>query len=424
MSGGSSGTGRRRTVFAGALVGLALLGDSFLYAALPVHHREAGIGLLTVGWMLSLNRWVRLLTNPLAGRMGAAMGWGKALCLAMWLAAAATLGYGCVRPAVLLLLLRALWGLAWSLLRLAGQAAVLVESPPGRRAHGMGLFTGVYRLGSLAGMVVGGYLADRWGLRPAAVALAGVTALGAVAGSLPPAVGGRWGAPARPDAPAGGTPARGPAAAWVPRGAREWAVCGLAATVYMATSGVVTSTVGHLVATRAGPPVALGPWVLGAGAVSGTLLSSRWVIDFLLGPVLGRWADRWGCPFLGAGVALIASMLVVLSGARGLPAVGLALVVLFAANTGCAAALDGWASDLAGRTPGRFLPLYATWVDAGAAAGPLLAYYLVDLAGLAAAYRLTAVLVVAGAAGGWLLSRAARGGADGSGGRGGPGEGP
>lgn len=117
----------KRTAFTGALVALAILGDSFLYAALPVHYREAGVSLIMVGWLLSLNRWVRLFTNAVAGWLGSCLGWNTVFTAALWLTVITTFGYGRTGSVPILLLLRGLWGLCWSLLRLGGQAAVLAE---------------------------------------------------------------------------------------------------------------------------------------------------------------------------------------------------------------------------------------------------------------------------------------------------------
>lgn len=114
-----------RTRFAGALVAISLFGDSYLYAVLPVYYDEAGISLLMVGVALSANRWIRFFTNPLAGYLGARIGWGVAFALALWLAAATTAGYGLLQGALWLIVLRCLWGLCWSFLRLGGMAAVL-----------------------------------------------------------------------------------------------------------------------------------------------------------------------------------------------------------------------------------------------------------------------------------------------------------
>ena len=67
-----------RTLFAGALVAISLFGDSYLYAVLPIYYAEAGVGLVAVGWLLSINRWIRFFTNPLAGVIGPRVGWGWA----------------------------------------------------------------------------------------------------------------------------------------------------------------------------------------------------------------------------------------------------------------------------------------------------------------------------------------------------------
>lgn len=397
----------RRTAFSGALVAMALLGDSFLYAALPVHYLDIGISLVAVGWMLSLNRWVRLLTNAVAGWLGLRLGWSIMFTAALWLTVITTLGYGCVKSIAILLLLRGLWGLCWSILRLGGQAAVLVESRPGQRASHMGLFTGIYRLGSLAGMVVGGYLADRIGFRVAAICLAIATALGAVISSLPPAVAGKCGAPAKEE---GRLCSLNTVMEWIPKGCEEWAVCICAATLYFVTSGIVTSTVGLLVVTRLGEQVTLSHCIIGASTLSGLLLSMRWVIDSLLGPLLGWCVDRWGrFSALTTGYLTVITMLLVLSKARGLLAITLSLIALFSAGTACAVTLDGWAGDIAGRSPGRFLPVYATWIDAGSAAAPLMGYYLLGISSIACGYLTSAAIMFMGGIICWYLSSADRG---------------
>lgn len=396
-----------RTLFAGALVAVSLFGDSYLYAVLPVHYAEAGIGLVAVGWLLSVNRWVRFFTNPLAGVVGPRLGWGWAFAGALWLAAATTAGYGLLKGLAALILVRALWGLCWSFLRLGGMAAVLAESPKGRRGRQMGLLTGVYRLGSVVGVVVGGYLADRLGFGNTAVILGLATALGAIAASLPPALDGRWGAPGRMGKAAGST--SGLHAHWLPTTGPELAACFSASMLQMIVSGLVTGTLGLLVKERLGATVAAGPWLLGAATVTGLLLGSRFLIDLVVGPAVGHWADR-----RGRGVALTVAMTVVtgtlvfLGLAQSLMLISLAALLLFAAGTGATAILDAWAGDLAGRAPGRFLPAYNTWLDLGAATGPILGYYLAAQVGLTITYLSGCVALLSAAAlRAWLGRRAA-----------------
>lgn len=386
-----------RTLFAGALVAVSLFGDSYLYAVLPIHYAEAGIGLVAVGWLLSVNRWVRFFTNPLAGVVGPRLGWGWAFAGALWLAAITTAGYGVLKGLGALLVVRALWGLCWSFLRLGGMAAVLADSPRGRRGRLMGLFTGVFRLGSVVGVAAGGYLADRLGYGTTAVLFGAATALGAVVASLPPALAGKWGSPGRASVAVG--PTGGMHTHWLPTTGPELAACFSASMLQFVVSGLVTGTLGLLVKERLGADIAAGPWVLGAATVTGLLLGTRFLIDLVVGPAAGHWADRRGRGVaLGAATVVVVGGLVVLGLANSLAVIALAALVLFAAGTGATAMLDAWAGDLAGKAPGRFLPAYNTWLDLGAATGPIAGYYLAAQFGLAAAYAsgVVALLLAAG----------------------------
>lgn len=371
------------------MVALSLLGDSYLYAVLPVYYKEAGISLVAVGWLLSVNRWIRFASNPAAGIVGRRIGWGWAFGAAMWLGALSTAAYGLVKGLLVLSIARALWGVAWSFLRLGGLAAVLADSPAGSRGKAMGLFTGVYRLGSFAGVLVGGLLADRLGFGGAALLFAGFTTLGALIASLPPALAGRWGAPAT--APETGAQ-QSLFTHWLPATLAEWRLCLSTFGLQLAVSGVVTGTVGLLVKERLGAQISLGWWVVGPGAVTGLILGSRFLFDLLVGPTVGHLADRRGRArvlallSVGGGLGLLG-----LAWTSSLLTIGLSAVLLFISATGLATVLDSWAGDVAGLAPGRFLPTYNTWQDLGAAVGPTLAYAIVSTLGLAGTY--TAVVV-------------------------------
>lgn len=373
------------------MVALSLFGDSYLYAVLPIYYTAAGVSLAQVGWLLSINRYIRLLTNPLAGAAGSRLGWGAAFAAALWLGAATTAGYGLLRGFLIWMLLRALWGGCWSFLKLGGMAAVLADSATGQRGRLMGLFTGVFRIGSLAATAAGGLLADRLGFTTTALIFGGITAIGAAVSTLQPARDGRWGAPAQAAAVPGG----GVHHNWLPVGGPEWAACLSAGALQLVVSGIVTATVGLLVKQRLGTTIAVGPLLLGAAGVSGLLLGSRFAIDLILGPLLGHWGDRRGRgPVLTLTTGVLVLALLALGQATSLWLIAPVLVLFFAAGTGATAVLDAWAGDLAGRAPGRFLPAYTTWADFGAATGPVLGYYLSAHVGLPLAYATGAALLV------------------------------
>jgi len=53
-------------VFIALATAFSLLGDQMLYSVLPTHYAEIGLMPYQVGIILSVNRWVRLITNTLA----------------------------------------------------------------------------------------------------------------------------------------------------------------------------------------------------------------------------------------------------------------------------------------------------------------------------------------------------------------------
>ncbi|WP_172414395.1 MFS transporter [Candidatus Desulfovibrio trichonymphae] len=144
----------RRHISVFALVtALCLMGDSMLYTVLPVYFQQAGLtSLWEVGALLSVNRLVRLPLNPFIGRLYSRISERTGVCIAMLLGILTTLSYGFLQGLVWWVLARCVWGLAWSLLRLGSLFCILKISTPTTR----GLYNGLYRLGSLAGMLGGG----------------------------------------------------------------------------------------------------------------------------------------------------------------------------------------------------------------------------------------------------------------------------
>ncbi len=61
----------RSVILIATAVAFSLLGDQALYAVLPIHFKTLGLFPYQVGILLSLNRWIRLITNHLAERMSA-----------------------------------------------------------------------------------------------------------------------------------------------------------------------------------------------------------------------------------------------------------------------------------------------------------------------------------------------------------------
>ena len=156
-----------------------LTGDTMLYIALPLFWQECGLtALWQVGVLLAVNRLVRLPLNPLVRLLYTRIDQRTGMALAVVLAASTTLMYGVAQSFALWLLLRCLWGLAWTLLRLGSLFALMAASRKDNRGYLMGSYNGLVRLGSLLGMIGGGLLADLLGFSTVALLFGALTLTG------------------------------------------------------------------------------------------------------------------------------------------------------------------------------------------------------------------------------------------------------
>lgn len=363
------------------VVGLSILGDSLLYNILPLAATGLGLPAALVGILLGANRIVRIVSNTGASRLYERLGPRVPFLGATVLALAATTTYGMGWGFAAFLAARAAWGVAWSALRQGGFQAIWTGDGE-TRGRLMGLFWGVVRLGSAAAVLMGGYLFDRFGYRPAVFAIACLTAL-----AIPLAAGYRW--PRRASSPSD-TPSALRDWAGTLRGPRQRDLLA-AAFAHGAMEGVITSTLSVFVAARL---EASGP--LGPATVAGILLAVRHLSGLVLGPALGALSDRLGQPRLSiilAGIALggVAAMTIVQGPSVVLPA---SLVVT--AGTGLYIVLSAAASGVAlgSSRPHLYVGAYTTAADTGLAVGPPLAFSISGAVGLGPIYLACAALLL------------------------------
>lgn len=356
---------------------LCLAGDSMLYIALPVYWREVGLDALwQVGVLLSVNRLIRLPFNPLIGWLYQRISLRTGLLLATLIGAATTLGYGIAKGFIAWLLLRAAWGIGWSLFRIGGLSAVVYCSNGQSRGQAMGLYNGLYRLGSLAGMLLGGLLVPIYGLPALALSFTGLALLGLPLllrhVHLPSGYGEQRLAPASGiNVPHERRPTSG-----------AYAILVNGFCVALLIQGVLAATLSALIAHFYGSELDVFGLLLGATALSGILQALRWSWEPWLGKRVGAWSDRpagrsrlYGWALMGAAASF------------GLMASGLPLIAWIAVSvlvmllaTGLTTLSDALASDVASTgNVVAFMTRYSVAQDLGAALGPLFAYLLIGL---------------------------------------------
>jgi MFS family permease len=389
-------------------VAAAILGDSLLYAVLPIVWPELGLDVQLVGVLLAANRFVRPLANPVAGRLMSRFGVRGPLLAALLASALSTAAYAARAGFVAFLLARVVWGVCWSFLRLAGIIAALESSGDRRRGYYLGFFNGTARVGSFVAVLAGGALTDLVGFETT-VYLFAAASLGGFLFLLrqrPPL--------ATTAAVAGG---REDDVAPAPPAARRLAGASRALAVIdacnllqgMAVSGLVSATLGLWLIEQYGQKVDVGAIVIGIATLNGALLGVRFVADTLAGPLAGHLSDRHGrLVVLHSAGAVQALAFAALSLAGSLSWTAAAAVALFIAGAAVQVALDASAGDLAPPTTrAQRMSRYATWWDVGAAAGPLFGYLLGPVVGLAWIYRaMAAALALGTIAGARALRRA------------------
>ena len=290
--------GMRPVVMVSLATALSLLGDSMLYIALPLHWQEAGLdSLWQVGALLAANRLVRLPVNPLIGLLYQRISLRTGLLLAVLLGAISTCGYGWAQGFVAWLLLRALWGVAWSLFRIGGLTAVVRCAEPDGQGHAIGLYNGLYRLGSLFGMLLGGLLVAYTGLPALAWAFGLLSLIG-----LPLLLFG-FHLPAAAEARPRTRTALDP----VVSQARRWPVMLTGLVIALLVQGVFASTLSALIGHYLGVELELFGLLLSATAAAGILQALRWAWEPWLARRVGHWSDgpQRRLPSLAAALLLV-----------------------------------------------------------------------------------------------------------------------
>lgn len=360
------------------LTAICLLGDSFLYIALPTHWREIGLhSPLQVGILLSVNRFIRLPLGPIIGWLYQRINMRSGIMIAILLAIITTASYGLLHNFWALLVMRCLWGAAWTFLRIGAFFTILEVAEDWNRGAYFGRYNGLYRLGSLVGMLVGGLLADLFGITAAALLFAALAL---------PALPAAWRMIPASKANASQHEDKRLAAFW-----REprvlWALAA-GFVITMLFNGVFTSTLSYVLDARQ-PALTMSGWVLGAATLAGILQAIRWAWEPWLAPRFGHMTDgkRGRAPFFILALAAAAALFFLIP----LPLSPLVWIAILLAVQLVATALttvtDAIASDSAVHSSrAAVMTAYSVSTDLGAALGPTLAFLIVAEWGISQLY--------------------------------------
>jgi len=248
---------------------LALLGDVLLYAVLPLHAEAFGIGLVWVGILLSVNRFIRVFAYGLISRITEKVGARNMAIVAVIGASASTLMYGVVDGPWILLFARAMWGLCYATLVLTVLAYAITDRT--RTGTRVGVSQSTQSIGPLAVLLGGTWLVTVIGPRDIFIWLA-VLSIAAlpIAWSLPRTAGETRRISKTP----------------TPRSLRPSALDAVLFILAVVVDGLFSFSATLMMAER----VSVSTAVIGGGA----LLAMRDISHLIVSPIAGFIGDRLG----------------------------------------------------------------------------------------------------------------------------------
>ncbi|OEH92577.1 MFS transporter [Bacillus solimangrovi] len=386
-----SDSSSKQTIIALALItALCLAGDAMLYIVLPTQWKEIGLtSLVQVGMLLSINRFVRLPLNPLIGYIYKKVNFRKVILIAVVLSGISTVGYGIVADFRIWIILRATWGIAWALFKLGGYLLILQLSTDTNRGNLVGTYNGLFNLGSLVGMLIGGFFADLFGLKIISIVLGTLAffCISFVFKYIPKAIYTNENQVKKVKT----SLIRN---LKINMNKTIVKILFTALLFNMLLMGMLTAILSHIIDIKLTNEIELVGIVIGAATVAGIIQALRWGVLPFITPKVGSILDKTKQKNTLLEVFLVCSaiflFLIPLPIHLGiwLPILFINLIIASIINT----IIDSIITDCASRVNNKvfIMTIYAIVVDFGSALGPITGYIMEQKVGLANLFWISA----------------------------------
>jgi MFS family permease len=312
--------------------------------------------------------------------------------LAIFLTVLTTAIYTFLPSFIFWIVARCLWGLAWTLLRIGSFFCIFKLSGQNNRGHYTGLYNGLFRLGSLVGMLFGGLLADFMGIQLTCVFFGFVTSISII-----------------------------PALLFIPKNKHleEKKQSKLSALlpelknmllnrntgflllaggiVALVIQGILAPTLSLLISSHTNGGITLAGFFIGAASLGGFFQALRWGWEPFLAPLTGKLSDRkFGrIKMLRLSFCLVAFFLIFITTSLPLPLWFSILIIIQLMATALTTLADAALTDVASISEKQnLLVLYSLIADTGMAIGPLAAYGLNEFFGINFVYFFAAALCI------------------------------
>ncbi len=369
-------------------VAAALLGDAMLYVVMPSRPELWHISIFQVGILLSVNRLVRLFTNPASSYIVARFGVYQPFQWSLLASLGVLAGYALSSSFTLLVLARLAWGACWSTLRLVSQWIASDQSNETNVGFNLASNASLIRIGSIGGAIFGGILSDYLGYKVTFGIFGILTILSWLV----------W---------RNASSYRTKSIVEQTKEERHnflrllknldillIGVSGLAVGIVI--SGLMSASLGHFVRSNFGTDFSLLIIPFTVTAYTGLMLGFRSFAEVFVGPFGGYISDRYGrLKVLVISVALSSLGLVLVGVTEDILFTTIMLLLIFGAGVLLTVQLLPLVSVVAEQNSrSGVFSVYNTFQDFGSALGPLIGLSLVSAKYLSLLYQSSSVLLV------------------------------
>ncbi len=369
-------------------VAAALLGDAMLYVVMPSRPELWHISIFQVGILLSVNRLVRLFTNPASSYIVARFGVYQPFQWSLLASLGVLAGYALSSSFTLLVLARLAWGACWSTLRLVSQWIASDQSNETNVGFNLASNASLIRIGSIGGAIFGGILSDYLGYKVTFGIFGILTILSWLV----------W---------RNASSYRTKSIVEQTKEERHnflrllknldillIGVSGLAVGIVI--SGLMSASLGHFVRSNFGTDFSLLIIPFTVTAYTGLMLGFRSFAEVFVGPFGGYISDRYGrLKVLVISVALSSLGLLLVGVTEDILFTTIMLLLIFGAGVLLTVQLLPLVSVVAEQNSrSGVFSVYNTFQDFGSALGPLIGLSLVSAKYLSLLYQSSSVLLV------------------------------
>jgi MFS family permease len=354
-------------------------GFGIVAPAIPLFARSFGVSRAAAGAVVSAFALMRLSSALGVGRLVNRIGERVVLGAGIGIVAMSSALAGFASDYLQLLVLRGAGGIGSAMFSVSANSLLLGVTTSGQRGRAVGMFSGGFLVGGIAGPGLGG-LVTGWSLRAPFFLYAGtLAAAGAVGLALLPRRGRRTGE----------APDRRPQPSLTVRQALRLPAFRAAAFANLADSWASLGVRAAIIPLLVLEVLHRSPIWTGIGL---TVFTGGNVATLLLG---SRLADRRGRrPVLLTGCLGSAAGSLMLVPAASLPLFLIAMLI-FGAGSGLLDVAPGaMLGDVIGGRGGTVVAVYQMAGDVGSLSGPLIAGFLADTSGYGAAFGLTAAVLM------------------------------